>query len=98
MPIMVPGIGYAGLGQQTAAAQLTFRKAMGSGGNRGGRSTGVRRRQRTKARKLGRGAKAARRIAGATGSRRTTRRKGQLKKGSAAAKRYMAKIRKMRRR
>lgn len=87
VPFTVPGIGYAGLGQQTAAAQLVFRRAMS-----GGSSTGVRRRApATGARRRGR----------ATRSDRVTSRRSKparLVRGSAAAKRYMAKIRKMRRR
>jgi hypothetical protein len=86
MPFIVPGIGYAGLGQQTAAAQQTFRRAM-SGARSG---TGSRKKRRTPTR-----AKAARR---ASGTRKSARSKGRLVRGSAAAKRYMAKIRKMRRR
>lgn len=86
MPFTVPGIGYAGLGQQTAAAQQVFRQAMG-----GARSTGVRRRKAPKKR-------AARRAATRTARTRRTARAAKMVRGSAAAKRHMAKLRKMRRR
>lgn len=81
MPI-VPGIGYAGLGQQNPANQLVFRKGMG------GRSGNGTRKRRTK-----------KRAVKASGRRRSTKRANgkRLVKGSAAAKRRMAKIRKMRR-
>jgi hypothetical protein len=92
-----PG-GFAGLGQQTRAAQLTVQRAMGSGGP-------TRRRGPAKRRKASRAAGANRRRSYASGPRTTRARaasrgmqKGRLVKGSAAAKRYMAKIRRMRKR
>jgi len=98
MPITVPGIGYAGLGQQTAAAQLTFRKAMGGGGARVRRSTGARKvRIRGRARRTS--ARLTRRMIQTTprGSRRRFK-PARMVKGSAAAKRHMAKLRRMRKR
>ena len=85
MPITVPGLGYAGLGQQTAANALVFRKAMG-----GVRSTGPRKRRTRAASAVPR-----------KSTRKRTRRSGglaRLRKGSAAAKRHMAKLRRMRKR
>lgn len=81
MPI-IPSIGFAGLGQMDRATQTTFAKAMGRVG--GVRSA----RRRKKAAGAG-GAKRRR--------RRSTRSGGKFTKGSAAAKRHMAKLRKMRR-
>lgn len=84
MPIYIPG-----LNQQTAATLAIMRSAMGSKSSRSAttrrrkRSTSTKRRtKRAKVRKT-----------------RTSKRKGKLKrlvKGSAAAKRYMAKIRRKR--
>lgn len=74
------------LGQSTPAMQWAFAKASGA---RGGRTTAKRRRKRAKATITPRRTKAKR--ARARGGAR-------MVKGSAAAKRYMAKIRKMRRR
>lgn len=91
MPFIVPGIGYAGLGQQTSAAQQVFRQAMG-GARSASRSTGVRRRRPKK--KAG-----ARRSTSRTRAKRASGSRGnRFTKGSAAAKRHMAKLRKMRRR
>lgn len=73
-----------GWGQQTPAMQTTARSAMGRAG-----STGRRRKRRTKAR---RAAPRKRK----TSSRRRT--KARLVKGSRAAKAYMAKIRRKRKR
>lgn len=95
MPFQVPGIGYAGLGQQTAAAQLTFRKAMGGAS----RASGMRKSGRKKRAKRASTFRRPRRIPGKARTRRTRgASKGRLVKGSAAAKRYMAKIRKLRKR
>jgi len=93
MPFVVPGIGYAGLGQQTAAAQQVFRQAMGG---RSGRSTGSRKR-RKKAKRASATFRRPRRIPGRSRTRRT-RGASKLVKGSAAAKRHMAKLRRMRKR
>lgn len=90
MPI-VPGLGFAGLGQTTRAAQLVYQRAMRMNG---GRSTGsTRRRSRTRKRSR---VKAS--SAGSKRRKRSARKPARLVRGSAAAKRYMAKIRKMRRR
>jgi len=93
MPFVVPGIGYAGLGQQTAAAQQVFRQAMGG---RNGRSTGSRKR-RKKAKRASATFRRPRRIPGRSRTRRT-RGASKLVKGSAAAKRHMARLRRMRKR
>lgn len=92
MPFIVPGIGYAGLGQQTAAAQQVFRQAMGGArATRRASSTGSRRKRPKTVRR-------ARRIPGKSARRATRGRSNRFTKGSAAAKRHMAKLRKMRRR
>ena len=83
MKLIVPPGGFASNAQQTGATQLLFAKASGA---RGGRTT-QRRRRKAKAAKP-RAAKRAKRAKRANGSR--------LKKGSAAAKAYMAKIRRKR--
>lgn len=85
MPFIVPGIGYAGLGQQTAAAQQVFRQAMGGAK----RSTSARR-----ARPAARTRKRAKRAS----SSRSRSKAARMVKGSAAAKRHMAKLRRMRKR
>ena len=98
MPIQVPGIGYAGLGQQTAAAQLTFRKAMG-GVRSQRKSTGARRKVKVRGRARRTSARLTRRMIQTTprGGRRSFK-QARLVKGSAAAKRHMAKLRRMRKR
>lgn len=84
--IVVPPGGFAGFAQQTPATQAMFQRA----GRIGGQTT-QRRRKRKSAKK-----KAVR----ASGRRRTRRagKKARLVKGSAAAKRYMASIRRKRKR
>lgn len=82
--IVVPPGGFAGFAQQTAATQAMFQRAGRKGGLRS-----ARKRRKTKAK-----TKRAK-----TTRRRTTRgKKARLVKGSAAAKRYMAKIRRKRKR
>lgn len=86
---------FSGLGQQTLAVQLAIQKAAGS---RGGRKSAKRRRK----------AAGAKKKAGGTRGRGTARRgrrmrgKGKrparLVKGSPAARRHMARLRRMRRR
>lgn len=73
--------GIGGIGQMTSAAQSVLTRAKGAmNGN------GKRRRKSGK-----------KKAAAAGGARKRKRKSGsKLKKGSAAAKRYMAKIRKMR--
>lgn len=85
MRIIVPPGGFAGFAQQTPATQALFARA----GARGGRMTQRRRRR-----------KAAAAARSAPRRKRSARRRGRarLVKGSAAAKRYMAKIRRKRRR
>lgn len=75
-------ISPAAFGQQTTAAQWALSKLSGS---RGGRKTARRRKRKT--------------AAAAPRKRRAKKRAGaRLVKGSAAAKRYMAKIRRKRKR
>lgn len=90
MSIIIPPGGFAGFAQQTPATQALFQRAGRVGGLR---SAATRRRRRRR--------KAASRVPSKVRrSRRTARRRGsaRLVKGSAAAKRYMARIRKMRKR
>jgi hypothetical protein len=82
--IVVPPSGFAGNAQQTGATQLLFAKASGS---RGGLTT-QRRRRKAKAAKP-RTRKTAKRA-------KRAGKKARLVKGSAAAKRYMASIRRKR--
>jgi hypothetical protein len=70
------------LGQSTPATQWEFAKANGS---RGGRATQKRRRRAMKAAK------------GTVRKRKRTKRPARMVKGSAAARRYMASIRRKRR-
>lgn len=82
--IVVPPGGFAGFAQQTPATQAMFQRAGRKGGLRS-----ARKRRKTKAK-----TKRAK-----TTRRRTTRgKKARLVKGSAAAKRYMASIRRKRKR
>ena len=86
MIMKVPGQGFVGAGQQTMAAQLII-----GGGMRNG-STG--RKRRKSARKSAKRKSSPKRKRSA----RSMKRPARLVKGSAAAKRYMASIRKKRRR
>lgn len=81
MPVIQQGVS-----QQTAAAQQVWRT---SGGSRSGSRRAGKKRKRTGT---------SRRRASSTRRRASSgkKRKSKLVKGSAAAKRYMAKIRKMR--
>ena len=87
--IVVPPGGFAGFAQQSPATQAMFSKAAGRLGGR--RSAAKRRRRKAAAAKSGPRRRKSRRTSG-------RRRGARLKKGSAAAKRYMAKIRRMRKR
>jgi len=90
--IVIPPGGFAGFAQQTPATQRLFAQAAG---RRGGRTTQRRRRKSRAA------AGAPRRRRKSSSRRRATARRSRpmrLVKGSAAAKRYMAKIRRKRRR
>lgn len=90
--LIVPPGGFIAFGSQTPATQALFQRW----GRMGGRTSAARRRRR---RKTTAAAPKRRRTASASRRRRTsTRRAARLVKGSAAAKRYMARIRKMRRR
>lgn len=84
--LIVPPGGFAGFAQQTAATQELFRAA----GMKGGRTT---QRRRRKAKKVSRKKRAAR----ATKRTKRSKKPARLVKGSAAAKRYMASIRRKRR-
>lgn len=88
MPNMrVPSIGFIGLGQMDPASQLVYSKAMGRTG--GQRSARKRKRATT--------FKRPRRVPGKAAKRHTRgKSNGRLVKGSAAAKRRMAKLRRMR--
>jgi len=85
--IVIPPGGFAGMAQQTPATQQAFAQVAG---RRGGQTTQRRRRRKAKA------SAAPRRRRKSSGRRRRGR--AHLVKGSAAAKRYMAKIRRKRRR
>jgi hypothetical protein len=85
--IVVPPGGFAGFAQQTAATQAMFQRA----GRKGGKRTAAKRRKtRAAPKKRAARAKVAKRTRG-------SKRKAHLVKGSAAAKRHMAKIRRKRR-
>lgn len=84
MKLIVPPGGFAGFAQQTPATQALFQRAGRTGGQR---SAVVRRRKR----------KSSTRAAAAPRKRRAKGKKGRLVKGSRAAKAYMAKIRRKRR-
>jgi len=92
--IIVPPGGFAGFAQQTPATQRLFSQAAG---RRGGLTTQRRRRRKAKAAAMPR--RRRRRSAAPRRARaRRARRPARLVKGSAAAKRYMASIRRKRRR
>lgn len=79
----IPPNGLAGFMQQTPAVQALYRKGSGGGG---------RRRRKKKA------AGAVKRRVKRAGKRAVKRGAAKFTKGSAAAKRHMAKLRKMRKR
>lgn len=86
----IPPLGFLGNAQQTPAAQLTVSglAAARAAGRRGGRRSAARRRRRI-----------GRKKGGANRTRfRTSKRRARLVKGSRAAKAYMAKLRRMRKR
>lgn len=87
MPLIPPG-GFAGFAQQTDATRLLFSRGVRKGGTR---MAGVRRKRRKKT-----AAKSTRRRT-RTRARKSSKRPARLVKGSAAAKRYMASIRRKRR-
>lgn len=82
MKIVVPPGGFAGFSQMTQASQRALGSAVG-------RSNGTKTRRRRKSAKT----KTAR---AKTRTRRSNKRRGKLVKGSAAAKRFMANLRKRR--
>lgn len=88
--IFIPPGGFAGWAQQTVATQASL-----------SRSPATRRRKKTTRKKATRKKTTTRRRRAAPASRRRTTRRAKparLVKGSAAAKRHMAKLRKMRKR
>jgi len=91
MPIVVPPGGFAGFAQQTPATQNLFQRA----GRIGGQMTQRRRRKK----KNGTAKRRTSRRVSSRAPRISRKRNGRarLVKGSAAAKAYMAKIRRKRR-
>jgi len=85
IPIIPPG-GFQGFAQQTPAVQALLRRPAATR-----RKTGGRRKKTTRKKATGRKRRA-------TAKPARNRRAARLVKGSAAAKRHMAKLRKMRRR
>lgn len=83
MSQFIPPNGMAGFAQQTAAVQAIYRGKRGNGGGR-------RRRKKKAAGVVARGKRKVKRAASSKAKRFT--------KGSAAAKRHMAKLRRMRKR
>lgn len=90
MKMIVPPGGFAGFAQQTAATQRLFQAA----GRVGGRKSSAKRRRKATAK---RAAPSTRRRRG-TGTVKARKGRARLVKGSAAAKAYMAKIRRKRKR
>lgn len=84
--IIIPPGGFIGFGQQTAATQALFQRAGRIGGMRSAAKR--RKRKKTASGKVSRRAPQRR--------RRSSARPARLVKGSAAAKRYMARIRRKR--
>lgn len=84
MSIIVPPGGFAGFAQQTAATQALFQRA----GRKGGKRSAAKRKRA----KVASGTRTKRR------KQAKRKRTARLVKGSAAAKRYMASIRKRRKR
>jgi hypothetical protein len=82
--VIVPPGGFAGFAQMTPASQAMFQRA----GARGGRRSAAKRRRKAVAKRS-----APKRRAG-----KRAKRPARLVKGSAAAKKYMAKIRRKRKR
>jgi hypothetical protein len=89
MRLLVPPGGFAGFAQQTPATQNLFQRA----GRIGGKTT-----QRRRRKKNGKNGPARAKRARRAGVKRTSGRASRMTKGSAAAKRHMAKLRRMRKR
>jgi len=87
MRLLVPPGGFAGFAQQTPATQNLFQRA----GRIGGKTT-QRRRRKKNGPARGSARRSTRRV------KRTSGRASRMTKGSAAAKRHMAKLRRMRKR
>jgi hypothetical protein len=93
MTIIVPPGGFAGFAQQTPATQALFQRAGRTGGLRSAAKRAKRRKTRAAA------APKRRRKTRAAAPRRARRAKSaRMVKGSAAARRHMAKLRRMRKR
>lgn len=88
MPMIVPPGGFAGFAQQATAVKNRVAKAMG-----GSRANGARRRARKAAKGVVRKRRKPRKMRVRT---RGKKKAARLVKGSAAAKRFMAKIRRKR--
>lgn len=86
MGLIVPPGGFAGFAQQTPATQAMFQRA----GRIGGKRSAAKRRRKSSKKKVGRAVRAKKR------TKRSTK-PARLVKGSAAAKKYMASIRRKRR-
>lgn len=82
-----------GFGQQTLATQLAMQKA---NGRRGGRKSAAKRKRANGKKKTARRA-SSRRVSSSRSRKRTGRKSAHLVKGSPAAKRRMAQLRRMRR-
>lgn len=91
MSIVVPPGGFPGFAQQTPATQALFQRAGRTGGLR---SAAKRRRRKTKAASPAR----RRKTRAAAPRRRRAAKSARMVKGSAAARRHMAKLRRMRKR
>jgi len=95
--VLVPPGGFAGFAQQTPAVQNQFQRA----GRIGGKTTQRRRKSKRSSirRKKGGGFSGVRTLGKGKLRRRKSRKNGsRLTKGSPAAKRHMAKLRRMRKR
>src|SRR5262245_28503989 len=90
---LVPPGGFIGAQQQTQAGQVAL---MGGRGGGGGGARRRRRRSASSTRKRAR--KSSRRVSSRRARSRKSSRRMRLVKGSAAAKRYMAKLRRVRER
>lgn len=100
MPIFIPPGGFQGFAQQTPATQALLRGPRGNAGGTRRKAVGSRVRRKKKTGSKRRTAAKSRRGSTVRKARRATGRGKPLRlvKGSAAAKRHMAKLRKMRRR
>jgi len=88
-------INQTALGQATPAIQWAFAKAAGA---RGGRKSASRRKKKASARVRVRRRRSAAVASSRSRTRRPSAKRNKLVKGSAAARRHMARLRRMRRR